>query len=452
MDHRSRSSRSSSSSVSGSDVSVTPAVNPTARAFCFAVATEREDFQPLPLPRELAGHVSFGCGQLEKSDQAGELVFRGYVELSTQLRLNVIRAWLSKEPKPEEALTEGEEEEEEGAAGAWFLGFKGTPAYLRDRETHIAEYTNAANRYKGAHELIARAAWQLGSVKRAGQGDRSDFDEIKEILRTYGPQEGIRLVAEKFPGQFVRYPSGITQLADLVVPKVAESADFKLRPWQKALVKILQGPAHDRHIYWIEDAKGAAGKSRLTTYLCRTMSAVELDGRLSDAAFSYTGQSIVIFDLARAVDVLQLKDLYVAGEKLKNGSIFSPKYQSKLKVFKVPHVVYFSNSPPPIGMWSADRLQHIVLSEPEPFHVGSEAMAGGGEAEEPAGATLFEQLLAQAKAEVEEEAERAREQAEQEEFEREAAEKRARRIADRKRKLEEKQRAQRASEDEESGS
>jgi hypothetical protein len=130
------------------------------------------------------------------------------------------------------------------------------------------------------------------------------------------------------------------------------------------------------------------------------MNAIELDGRQMDAAFSYTGQSIVLFDLARAVETATLKDLYIVGEKLKNGQIYSSKYQSRMKVFHVPHVIYFSNSPPPIGVWSADRLQHILLSEPLPFHVGSHDIEEGEAVPELTGVELFNQLLDQEKADV----------------------------------------------------
>jgi hypothetical protein len=261
-------------------------------------------------------------------------------------------------------------------------------------------------------EIIARAAWVHGSDVRGGSGERTDFTDIREILREHGPREGIRLVAEKYPGQFMRYPSGITQLADLVVPKVDEDPTFKLRPWQECLVKILRGPAHDRHIYWIEDGVGGEGKSRLTTYLCRAMNAIELDGRITDCAFAYASQPIVVFDLARPMDVLSLKDLYAVAEKLKNGQLVSSKYQSKLKVFKVPHVVFFSNHPPPIGVWSADRVQHIVLSPSPPFRAHSVAGAAPPPPPPPSGADLFKKLMAEREADEKEKAERAEEAAE----------------------------------------
>jgi hypothetical protein len=195
----------------------------------------------------------------------------------------------------------------------------------------------------------------------------------------------------------MRYANGITQLAQLVVPRVREDASFVFRPWQAAIHKIASGKPHDRHIYWIEDGKGNTGKSRLTTWMCREMGAVELDGRQMDAAFSYTGQPIVIFDLARCVDTATLKDMYTVAEKLKNGQIYSSKYMSRLKVFHVPHVFFFSNSPPPIGVWSADRLQHIVLSPAAEFHAGSQVLDEVPEAVAATGLDLFNKYLEQEK-------------------------------------------------------
>jgi hypothetical protein len=299
--------------------------------------------------------------------------FSGYIELNTQITPRRLREWISREGDASE--------------------IEFTPTYLKDREQHIRVRTDPERRFKCVLDLILRAPWQIGKTKRVEQGARTDFEEIREILREHGPEEGVRQVAEKFPGQFVRYPSGITQLAQAVIPRVRESADFKFRPWQAALVKICQGKAHPRHIYWIEDPRGAAGKSRLTTYLCREMNAIELDGRQMDAAFSYTGQKIVLFDLARAVEAATLKDLYIVGEKLKNGQIYSSKYQSRLKVFETPHVIFFSNSSPPLGVWSADRLQHILLSDPIPFSAGSHEGAAAAAEPEVTGVDLFNQLL-----------------------------------------------------------
>lgn len=383
------------------------------RAWLAIVDTEYSTFSPGPMPSELKELVTYGCGQVEGSKDDG-YKFRGYFEFSSQSRIGAVREWLMTKP---EAVPSGGDDEETAETGLdliWATKFDSRPVFLKDRKGHIARVTDPSLRAIAEGELMARSAWAHGHEKRGGQGERTDMDAIRELLRENGPQEGMRLVAEQFTGQFIRYPSGITQLADLMVPKVPERADFTLRPWQSCLVEILKGPAHDRHIYWIEDGVGGQGKSRLGTYLCRAMNAIELDGKIADCAFSYASQPIVIFDLARPTDVSLAKDLYVMAEKLKNGQLVSSKYQSKMKVFKVPHVIFFSNHAPPMGVWSADRLQHIVLSPAPPFSASSVAGAGAPPPPPPGGADLFKRLLEEREAADAEAAERAEEKAEAE--------------------------------------
>ena len=355
-----------------------------ARAFLFEVDAVYNWTPPAPSAK-LAEILTYACGQIElkvsdegaEEDDDGEevkLVFKGYVEFSIQVTPVRIREWLQVTDESD---------------------FKISPVYIKDRERLIKLRTSSETRYKGPDDLILPAAWGRGESSRAAPGARSDMEEIRELLREHGPEAGVKKVAEQFPGQFVRYANGITQLAQLVVPRVREEESFVFRPWQAAIHKIASGKPHDRHIYWIEDGKGNTGKSRLTTWMCREMGAVELDGRQMDAAFSYTGQPIVIFDLARCVDTATLKDMYTVAEKLKNGQIYSSKYMSRLKVFHVPHVFFFSNSPPPIGVWSADRLQHIVLTPADGFHAGSQVLEEIPEIVPATGLDLFNKYLEQ---------------------------------------------------------
>lgn len=354
-----------------------------ARAFLFELDAVYNWTPPSPSAK-LAEILSYACGQIELkvSDEGAEdedteetkLVFKGYVEFSVQVTPVRIREWLQVTDESD---------------------FKISPVFIKDRERLIKLRTSSETRYKGPDDLILPAPWGRGESSRAAPGARSDMEEIRELLREHGPEAGVKKVAEQFPGQFVRYANGITQLAQLVVPRVREDESFVFRPWQSAIHKIASGKPHDRHIYWIEDGKGNTGKSRLTTWMCREMGAVELDGRQMDAAFSYTGQPIVIFDLARCVDTATLKDMYTVAEKLKNGQIYSSKYMSRLKVFHVPHVFFFSNSPPPIGVWSADRLQHIVLTPADGFHAGSQVLDEMPEIVPATGLDLFNKYLEQ---------------------------------------------------------
>jgi len=348
-----------------------------ARAFLFQRDIPGADWSPPVLPPAFAEIVTFACGQVElcreeaAEDVGDRLVFKGYIEFSAQVTPARIRTWIQADEDVE---------------------FLSAPAFIKDREKLIKSRTSPDTRYKGPDDLILPAAWSFGEIARGAAGERTDMDDIREILREFGPEEGIKRVGEKYPGQFIRYANGITQLAQLVVPRVRESTEFVFRPWQAAIHKIALSKPHSRHIYWIEDGKGNSGKSRLTAWMCREMNAIELDGRLMDAAFSYTGQAVVIFDVARCIDTHTLKDMYAIAEKLKNGQLYSAKYQSRLKVFHTPHVFFFSNSPPPVGVWSADRLQHIVLSQADVFQPFSHELAGAPEVAE-SGLDLFNGFL-----------------------------------------------------------
>lgn len=372
------SSSASSASRASSALSVTSKGSArSARAYTFNVTVTDPAWRPPKATGDMSDKVSFACGQVEEHE--GSFVFRGYAEFTGQVSSACVRRWITS-----------------GAADAVAMHFACSPTYLKDRDIILKSRTDPATRYRDPEDLVGGTSWQLGKQPGVSKpGERTDFDAIREVLRDHGPEEGIRLVAEQFPGQFIRYPSGITQLAQLVIPKVRESEEFILRPWQQALQTIVKGKPHPRHIYWVEDGLGNSGKSRLSTYMCREMGAVELDGRLQDAAFSYTGQKIVIFDLARAVEPATLRDLYIVAEKLKNGQIYSSKYQSRLKVFDVPHVIFFSNSPPPVGVWSIDRLQHITISQSLGFSASSAVLAEHVQEEVPevSGTDLFKALL-----------------------------------------------------------
>jgi hypothetical protein len=49
-------------------------------------------------------------------------------------------------------------------------------------------------------------------------------------------------------------------------------------------------------------------------------------------------------------------------EELKNGYVFSPKYESKNKSFPTPHVVVLMNETPDRSKLSADRYSITILN------------------------------------------------------------------------------------------
>lgn len=181
-------------------------------------------------------------------------------------------------------------------------------------------------------------------------------------------------VATEHPCAYVKFHRGLRALHTELAP-LPPARDLQLRPWQRILTQFLQQPADDRSIIWVVDRPGQAGKSTLSKHLVLTKGATVLEGRLADMCYSYDKQPIVIFDISRAA-AEHSDHLYSMAEKLKNGIFLSTKYDSMMKVFDPPHVIFFSNSAPDTSKWSSDRCKIVDLDKAEPFPVDMLLQAG----------------------------------------------------------------------------
>lgn len=135
-----------------------------------------------------------------------------------------------------------------------------------------------------------------------------------------------------------------------------KNQDIVFYKWQDELYDELLTEPHPRRIIWYIDRVGGRGKSTFAAiFISRATDAVRYGVvKPTDMALAYKGERVVFFDLACATyDWLPLCALM---EEIKNGEIFSGKYESCTKRFKPPHVVVFANFPPPIGGFSQDRL------------------------------------------------------------------------------------------------
>lgn len=125
--------------------------------------------------------------------------------------------------------------------------------------------------------------------------------------------------------------------------------------YQKQTMEYLKGPVHQRQILWIWDKDGDTGKSDFTKYLCTNneYNVIRLSNcKTADAAYAWEGQNI-IFDFARTKsDSIN----YDAMEQLKNGHIFSTKFQCVDKVYPRPHIIVFANWEPNIESMSKGRF------------------------------------------------------------------------------------------------
>lgn len=136
-----------------------------------------------------------------------------------------------------------------------------------------------------------------------------------------------------------------------------------LYPWQEHVVDMIKEDcSNDRKIHWFYDNEGCKGKSALSKYLyVRYNATVVNNGAFSDLAYSLPDNpKIVVFNLPRS---LEKKVNYSAIEAIKDGMIFSGKYESKTKVFNSPHVLIMANFMPNLEALSKDRWMIHNLGE-----------------------------------------------------------------------------------------
>jgi len=139
---------------------------------------------------------------------------------------------------------------------------------------------------------------------------------------------------------------------DLLDPK-----DFY--EWQKTVYELILTKANKRTINWYWDKKGGCGKSEFAKLLCAKHNAIKVSGKSNDIFCGISKfheekkyyPKIVIVDLSRDASVVN----YSALEDVKNGHVFSGKYESHQMLFNSPHVIVFANFPPDESKLSADR-------------------------------------------------------------------------------------------------
>lgn len=129
--------------------------------------------------------------------------------------------------------------------------------------------------------------------------------------------------------------------------------------WQIEVMNILKDKPCNRIIHWFWEPVGNRGKTTLCKYLCVKHGATMLTGKSNDMfhVISKTKKkNLFIVDCPRSIqDYIN----YGAIEQIKNGLIFSGKYDGQQLIFNCPHVVVFANCEPDFEKLSADRW-HVV--------------------------------------------------------------------------------------------
>lgn len=129
-------------------------------------------------------------------------------------------------------------------------------------------------------------------------------------------------------------------------------SNLTLRDYQQEWLDTLKNQ-DDYKVFWVVDYKGGMGKSTFCKYMCVNYDAIKLqNGKGNDLLHGYKGQEYVLFDLSRTCEE---RLNYQAIEDIKNGHVFSGKYDSKMKFFAPPKIIIFSNFYPDRSALSKER-------------------------------------------------------------------------------------------------
>lgn len=195
------------------------------------------------------------------------------------------------------------------------------------------------------------------------QGKRTDWDRFTEYVVDLGRIPSQREICSTFPSLYARYHKRCLEIARSVLPPVDFTGGSQPRlGWQFEVAQKMEAEVgHSREITFVVDPNGNSGKSWMCKYCMSRfpdLTQVFRVAKRDDIALAVDeSKTKFLFDVPRG-QMMFLQ--YSVLESLKDQMIFSPKYESCLKILRnVPVVIVFSNEQPDMNALTADRYNII---------------------------------------------------------------------------------------------
>lgn len=135
----------------------------------------------------------------------------------------------------------------------------------------------------------------------------------------------------------------------------------QLYPWQKKLWEYIREEPNDREVQWIYCDKGSSGKTAFQKFVLVNLQddAIMVNGKGADVRCGIArhldktlqAPKVVLWNIPRSVEHIS----YTAIEEIKDGLLFSGKYESGMCLFDPPHILIFANEEPDYRKLSGDR-------------------------------------------------------------------------------------------------
>lgn len=299
-----------------------------ARAWIFVINNPQEHgVTAADLVDRLTGNVKYAVWQLEVGAN-GTPHFQGYVEF--------------KNPR--------------AVAGIKTL-FGCDSMHLEKRNGTATQARNYAMKEETRAEGDDVGPWEVGTFEEPEPGKRNDLHEFRDRVLSGASELDL---LDEFPHVLARHPHFAATIKRIKVSADTNKVELpEPYPWQEAVINMVNEEPNSREILWVYDNVGNTGKTHLCRYLVDHKGAFyTTNGKGADISYAYQGQGIVCFDFSRDTEE---RVNYSIIEQIKNGILFSPKYESGQKRFNHPHIIVMANFMPDRSKLSADRWVIIEI-------------------------------------------------------------------------------------------
>jgi len=217
-----------------------------------------------------------------------------------------------------------------------------------------------------------------GELDITTSGTRTDLIELKNRLIEGETLNNIMMDTqdERTLRNCVQYNRTLRELQHTIHQKtqreliIEKYENIEWNKLQKHLISIIETEQDTRKINWVYDEYGNTGKTHFAKYFVAKGDTYYITGgKQADILYSYEGQSIIIYDLARTY-ADNIDHIYTTIENLKNGFYLSTKYNSEQRIYnKQPIIIILANFKPDTSKLSADRWNIIdtedYIQEPD---------------------------------------------------------------------------------------
>jgi len=295
-----------------------------ARNWCFTINNYDED--NLDQLRQCIKMGARYCLFQQEKGESGTPHIQGFISFNSQKRLNSVKTLVGNR--------------------AHLIVAKGSPQQNR---TYCS---------KESSRIQDTECEEYGEIP-AGQGVNCPLKALQQAVADGNrDQESLRLL---FPTVCARYPRFVIETIKDNTP-LPTVPDHELYEWQQRLSSILDEPPNDREIIFVYDPDGNAGKTHFAKWYCRkhpkTSQYLE-PGKKADMAYTISTEATHVFINVTRQQVEHLQYSFL--ESLKDGLVFSPKYESGMKYLKPMHVVVMMNQMPDMNMLSSDR--YVIIKD-----------------------------------------------------------------------------------------